>query len=106
MGPSGSDPFSYFGDGDVALHGVVHYDAAGLDRVTRCLEREDHQYYREHPPYFPIPGPNSNTIVDVMLRRCGIHVELPATAIGRDYRGPIGASVTSLGTGLQLETWA
>src|SRR5262249_32966398 len=38
-------------------------------------------------------------------RACDIHVELPATAIGRDYRGVIGASVTSAGTGVQLETW-
>jgi hypothetical protein len=102
----GGDPFSYFGDGDVALHGVVHYPPAELARVVDCLDREERNYHREHAHYFPIPGPNSNTIVDVMLRRCGVHVELPATAIGRDYRGPIGASVTSLGTGLQLETWA
>jgi len=106
LGSSGGDPFSYFGDGDVALHGVVHYEPGEAARVVDCLEREERNYHHEHPDYFPIPGPNSNTIVDVMLRRCGIHVELPATAIGRDYRGPIGASVTSLGTGLQLETWA
>ncbi len=105
LGRSGGDAFSYFGDGDVALHGVVHYPPGELTHVVDCLEREERNYHDEHPDYFPIPGPNSNTIVDVMLRRCGIHVELPATAIGRDYRGPIGASVTSLGTGLQLETW-
>jgi hypothetical protein len=104
-GGGGGDPFSYFGSGDVAVHGVVRYEPAKLDAVTRCLEVEELKYHREHPQYFPIPGPNSNTIVDVMLRRCGIHVELAATAIGRDYRGPIGVSVTSLGTGLQLETW-
>jgi hypothetical protein len=105
LGPSGGDPFSYFGDGDVALHGVVHYAPADLKRVVDCLELEEGNYHHEHPSYFPIPGPNSNTIVDVMLRRCEVHVELPATAIGRDYRGPIGASVTSLGTGVQLESW-
>src|SRR5262249_17324471 len=76
-----------------------------LMRVVTCLERKEQRYYREHPDYFPIPGPNSNTIVDYMLRHCGIHVELPSTAIGRDYRGPIGASVTSVGTGVQLQTW-
>jgi hypothetical protein len=105
MGSSRSDPFKYFGSGDVALHGVVHYDQDELMRVVACLERKEQHYYREHADYFPIPGPNSNTIVDYMLRHCGIHVELPATAIGRDYRGPIGASVTSVGTGVQVETW-
>jgi hypothetical protein len=101
----GADPFDYFGDGDVAVHGVVHYGRDDLRRVVACLEREDARYYREHEDYWPIPGPNSNTLVDFLLRHCGIRVELPATAIGRDYRGAIGASVTSLGTGVQLETW-
>ena len=104
-GGGGGDPFHYFGDGEVAVHGVVHYEHDELRRVVACLDREESGYYKEHPDYFPIPGPNSNTFVDFLLRHCGIHVELPATAIGRDYRGPIGASVTSLGTGVQLETW-
>src|SRR5689334_1600589 len=26
MGSSYSDPFKYFGEGDVAVHGIVHYD--------------------------------------------------------------------------------
>jgi hypothetical protein len=54
--------------------------------------------------YLPWPGPNSNTFVDRLLRACGLHADLPATAIGKDWRGPIGASFTSGGTGLQLET--
>jgi hypothetical protein len=104
--PGYADPFRYFGDGDVAVHGVFHYKRDELQRISACLRRTYDQYMREHwSDYFPIPGPNSNTLVDFMLRGCGIHVELPATAIGRDYRGPIGASVTSLGTGVQLETW-
>jgi hypothetical protein len=102
---SGSDPFAYFGDGDVALHGVIRYTPDELQGKLQCLEREERRYHEEHPGYLPIPGPNSNTIVDQLLRRCGVHVELPATAIGRDYRGPLGASVTSVGTGVQLETW-
>jgi hypothetical protein len=105
LGVSGSDPFGYFGDGDVALHGVVRYDPEHLDAVVACLERERNRYFRDHPDYFLVPGPNSNTIIDTLLRHCKIHVELPATAVGRDYRGVIGASVTSLGTGVQLETW-
>jgi hypothetical protein len=105
FGSSYDDPFRYFGEGDVAVHGIVHYDRAGIVSVVDCLRREEAAYGAAHPDYFPIPGPNSNTIVDWMLRHCDIHVELPATAIGRDYRGPVGASVTSRGTGVQLETW-
>jgi hypothetical protein len=50
------------------------------------------------------PGPNSNTYVDVMMRRCKLRADLPATAIGKDFRGWIGASWTSGGTGFQIET--
>jgi hypothetical protein len=104
-GGSSEDPFHYFGQGEVAVHGVVLYEPQELMRVVACLGRERRNYRKEYPSYFPIPGPNSNTIVDYMLRHCNIHVELPATAIGRDYRGLIGASRTSLGTGVQVETW-
>lgn len=100
-----SDPFRWFGSGDVALHGVLEGGKTEIAAVIECLERETPLYNEEHPTYFPMPGPNSNTYVDQMLRRCDIHCELPATAIGKDYRGVIGASVTSGGTGVQLETW-
>jgi len=104
-GGGGRDPFEYFGHGEVAVHGVIHYEPAELERKLSCLEREQRAYREQYPHYSAIPGPNSNTIVDYLLRHCDIHVELPATAIGRDYRGLIGASVTSRGTGVQLETW-
>jgi hypothetical protein len=40
-----------------------------------------------------------------MIRRCELYVELPAPAIGKDYRGPVvGASLSPGGTGVQLET--
>jgi hypothetical protein len=100
-----SDPFSYFGHGDVGLHGVLRADAAKVAEIVACLDVETPRYNDEHPTYFPMPGPNSNTYVDQMLRRCDIPFELPATAIGKDYRGVIGASITSGGTGVQLETW-
>jgi hypothetical protein len=98
-------PFDYFGNGDVAVHGVVEGDVVEIHRIMKCLDREVHAYNDRHPDYFPIPGPNSNTFVAEALRECGIHVELPATAIGRDYRGIVGAGVTESGTGLQLESW-
>ncbi|MBK9029819.1 MAG: DUF3750 domain-containing protein [Myxococcales bacterium] len=60
---------------------------------------------RGWPPcdYRGWPGPNSNTFGDVMLRRCGLHASLPATAIGKDWRGWVGASWTTEGTGFQIE---
>ena len=50
------------------------------------------------------PGPNSNTFVDWLLRECHIPVDLAAQSIGKDYRGLLGFSTTSGGTGLQMET--
>lgn len=100
-----SDPFDYFGNGDVAVHGILRPEPAAVRKIMACLEEETPRYNEEHPTYFPIPGPNSNTYVDQMLRRCGLPFELPPTAIGKDYRGVIGASVTAGGTGVQLETW-
>lgn len=98
-------PFDYFGEGDVAVHGILRRDAAEIGKITHCLDEQTPQYNVEHPTYFPMPGPNSNTYVDQMLRRCGIPFELPATAIGKDYRGIMGVSVTAGGTGFQVETW-
>src|SRR6185295_18230862 len=72
----GEAPFSYLGDGDVAIHGIV---TEHVDEIVACLERETPHYDEEHPSYFPMPGPNSNTFVDMLLRRCGIRVELPST---------------------------
>jgi len=61
LGGSSGDPFRYFGEGDVAIHGIVHYEHGELMAVTGCLERAKRNYHAEYPDYFPIPGPNSNT---------------------------------------------
>ena len=82
------------------LHGV--WRGAAAERAIACLAREA-------PPWLAAldyrgwPGPNSNTFGDVMLRRCDLHASLPATAIGKDWRGWVGASWTSEGTGVQVE---
>ena len=95
--------FGFVPRNDVRLHAV--WRGAEAERAIACLH--------EHAPaldeeigarYLPWPGPNSNTFVDRLLRLCSLHADLPATAIGKDYRGLIGASFTSGGTGLQLET--
>lgn len=58
--------------------------------------------YADRATYRAWPGPNSNTFVDAMLRRCGWPLRLPATAIGKDWRGWIGAS--AWGPGVQVES--
>jgi hypothetical protein len=101
---SGSGPFDDFTGGDVMLHGVVSGSPAEITKKLRCLEGASREARRRYPHYFPIPGPNSNTYIDVLLRECAIAIELPDTAIGRDYRGIIGASITESRTGIQLES--
>jgi len=88
--------------GDVRVHGVVV--GARAAEIIACVERES-PIYEWKDDYVPWPGPNSNTYVDVMIRRCDIGFDLPVTAIGKDFRGyVVGASTTEGGTGLQIET--
>jgi hypothetical protein len=100
-----SDPFSDFAAGDVMVHGVFEGSAEEIAAKDACLATADRDYYREYPGYFPIPGPNSNTFVAFLIRRCRLGIELPATAIGRDYVGLIGADLTEARTGIQLGTF-
>jgi hypothetical protein len=89
------------GGGDVRLHGV--WTGARAERAIECIRREAPRYPHRNR-YRAWPGPNSNTFVDYMMRRCRLRADLPAPSIGKDYRGLIGASRTAGGTGLQLET--
>ncbi|HUQ01032.1 MAG TPA: DUF3750 domain-containing protein [Kofleriaceae bacterium] len=101
-GGESENPFDNSPYLEPVLHGV--WRGAVAERAIACLAREA-------PPwkgalrYRAWPGPNSNTFGDVMLRRCGLHASLPATSIGKDYRGKVGVSKTSEGTGFQIETW-
>jgi hypothetical protein len=98
------NPFDYFGSGEVAIHGVViEDDAKTMEAMIACLEQATKSYTDSNCGCWP--GPNSNTFVDGLIRTCGLGIELPATALGRDYRGVVGASVTEGRTGVQLETW-
>ncbi|MEO1272635.1 MAG: DUF3750 domain-containing protein [Myxococcota bacterium] len=97
------DPLDDYGagGGDVQVHGVIRGEEA-RDAIA-CIEREAKRYpYDDY--YLVWPGPNSNTFVDYMIRTCDLDTELPATAIGRDYRGPVGVSTTAGGTGVQFES--
>ncbi len=89
--------------GDVALHGVKTGSPEEIAETVACLERETAKYKDFNCGCWP--GPNSNTFADLLIRTCGLGIELPATAIGKDYRGPVGVSVTDGRTGVQLESW-
>jgi hypothetical protein len=95
------DPFEGTGGDDVRLHGIMRGPPAVA--FIQCLKEETRRYNEEHEYGF-WPGPNCNTYVDEMARHCGMHAELPATSVGRDYRGVVGVSRTTEGTGVQLES--
>jgi hypothetical protein len=99
VGYFGNDPFE--GVSGVMLHAV--WRGAAAERAIPCL-REQQDRHRPGRRYLPWPGPNSNTFIEALLRGCDLRADLPATAIGRDHRGLIGVSLTSGGTGVQLET--
>ena len=78
---------------------------ADADAAAECLAREAgtaKSYIESHYVFYP--GPNSNTFGDVMLRKCHLHASLPSTSVGKDWRGLVGAGVTSEGTGIQVDT--
>ena len=103
IGHAGDDPFHHSGYLDPILHKT--WRGAEADRAAACIEREAPDViHRIDRGYVFYPGPNSNTFGDVVLRKCHLHASLPSTSVGKDWRGVIGAGVTSEGTGLQLET--
>lgn len=104
-GDSSSDPYQDFAKGDVMVHGVVAMGSDALEETEKCLHDAKQAYAVEFPSYFPIPGPNSNTLVAYLLRHCNVHIELPSTAIGRDYMGAAGAQVTEASTGIAIGTF-
>ncbi len=97
------DPFVNAPYGDPILHGVwTGAEArAGIDCIERVAPGVKQRIERD---YFLVPGPNSNTFGDEVLRACDLAASLPATSVGKDFRGLIGAGLTSERTGVQLET--
>ena len=97
------DPFDRGVYGDPILHGV--WRGAEADRAADCIARVAPGVISDIDRHYVFyPGPNSNTFGDRVLRACGLHASLPATSVGKDWRGWIGGGVTSEGTGVQLET--
>lgn len=98
------DPFrSHGGYGAPILHGLWRGEEA--ERAAACIERVApalQSHIEAH--YILYPGPNSNTFGDRVLHACKLAASLPATSVGKDWRGVFGAGISSERTGVQLET--
>jgi hypothetical protein len=94
-------PRESVGGGPTEVVAVFHGGEAGA--FIDCLRREAPRY-ADRDTYRAWPGPNSNTFVDAMLRVCDLALDLPGTAVGKDWRGVVGASITARGTGAQVES--
>ena len=96
-------PFTGSSYGNVMVHKIWRGEDA--DRAAECIERVApgiENDIDEH--YIFYPGPNSNTFGDRVLRACKLSAALPSTSVGKDWRGLVGAGITSERTGVQLET--
>lgn len=98
------DPFrDHAPYGNPILHGLWRGDAG--ERAADCVERVGPAIRAEiERGYVFYPGPNSNTFGDRVLRTCKLAASLPATSVGKDWRGLAGAGLTSERTGVQVET--
>ncbi|MFN0245754.1 MAG: DUF3750 domain-containing protein [Kofleriaceae bacterium] len=84
------------------LHGLWVGDEG--ERARTCIEVEGPKAKDHIEANYFFPGPNSNTFGDVVLRACKLSASLPSTSVGKDWRGIIGAGITSERTGVQVET--
>lgn len=77
----------------------------GVDEVIARIE-DAVARYPYAATYRVWPGPNSNTFVAYVLREVPeLRVDLPPTAIGKDYLGLMPAARTPSGTGVQLSAF-
>ena len=74
----------------------------GVDAVIDRIEAAVREY--PYPDRYHVwPGPNSNTFTAFILRRVPeLHVDMPSTAIGKDYLGWKSIGKTPSGTGGQV----
>jgi Protein of unknown function (DUF3750) len=74
----------------------------GVDALIERIETAV-QHYPYADAYHVWPGPNSNTFTASVLRDVPeLRVDLPPTAIGKDYLGAMPIAQTPSGTGAQL----
>lgn len=75
---------------------------AGVDRLIKRIEKaaNDYPYAKEYQAW---PGPNSNTFTAWIGRAVPeVEIDLPATAIGKDYLGSAFYAAAPSGSGIQL----
>lgn len=101
-GGSQTDPTKNSPYLDPMLHGLWRGEDG--ERAAACIEKLGPDVKNQIERDYFFPGPNSNTFGDVILRRCKLSASLPASSIGKDWRGVAGASITTERTGIQLET--
>jgi hypothetical protein len=74
----------------------------GVDEMIARIDKAARSYPYANT-YTLWPGPNSNTFVAWMSRTVPeLHVDLPATAVGKDYLGSKFVSTAPSGTGFQF----
>jgi hypothetical protein len=77
----------------------------GVDRLIERIEKSV-QAYPYPSTYHVWPGPNSNTFTAFVLRENPeLRVDMPPTAIGKDYLGLMPVARTPSGTGAQLSVF-
>ena len=75
---------------------------AGVDGLIKRIDRAARNYPYAHT-YTLWPGPNSNTFTAWIARTAPeLKVDLPATAVGKDYIGSTFVSTAPSGTGFQF----
>jgi hypothetical protein len=77
----------------------------GVDEIIHRIEAAIAEY--PYPDRYHVwPGPNSNTFTAFVLRKVPeLRVDLPPTAIGKDYLGGRVLARAPSGSGLQLSLW-
>jgi hypothetical protein len=90
------------GTGGGPLETYAEWRGADAERLLQVLQKAD--AYPNARLYRYWPGPNSNTFPVWVLREADLPCALPPKAIGKDYLGPAGASLTPGRDGAQIET--
>jgi hypothetical protein len=93
-------PMSNVGGGEAVIE--AQWTGAEAERLIAVLHHPE--LYDDRDTYRAWPGPNSNTYVAWVLRESNVPFDLSPLAIGKDWRGWIGAGVTTTRSGLHLES--
>jgi hypothetical protein len=85
---------------DVAV--LAHWTGERAAAIAARIRAADG--YADAANYRAWPGPNSNTFVAWLAREAGFGVDLPPTAVGKDYTPWLAAGISTTGIGLHVDT--